>query len=85
MTAHPGVAQRPAYTLTKMAGTLLFQLVALNVPPEKMQVISFHPGLIYNDAWKSMDLPVPPEHFDSGETPSILCTRRKAPRIYGVS
>jgi hypothetical protein len=65
MTAHSGVALRPAYTLSKMAGTLLFQLIAQNVPPEKMQVLSFHPGLIYNDLWKSMGLP--PEHFDNGE------------------
>ncbi|KAK9333506.1 hypothetical protein V1520DRAFT_142870 [Lipomyces starkeyi] len=41
MTAHPGVAMRPAYTLTKMTGTLLFQLIAQSMPPQKMQVISF--------------------------------------------
>lgn len=64
-TSHPGIAVRPAYTLSKMAGTLLFQLIAQNTPPEKMQIISFHPGLIYNDTWKGMGLP--PDDFDDGK------------------
>lgn len=65
MTAHPGVAARPAYTLSKLAGTLMFQVIAQNTPPEDMQIVSFHPGLIYNDAWKASGLPV--ELFDNGE------------------
>lgn len=65
MTAHPGVAQRPAYTLSKMAATLLFQVIAQNTPATKLQVISFHPGLIFNDNWKSMGLG--PDFFDSGQ------------------
>lgn len=64
MTAHAEVAQRPAYTLSKMAGTLLFQVIAQNTSVTKLQVISFHPGLIFNDAWKSMGLA--PDLFDSG-------------------
>ena len=49
-----------------MAGTLLFQLIAQNTPVEKMQVINFHPGVVYNDAWKAMGLPHS-EKFDNGE------------------
>ncbi|KAK9236925.1 hypothetical protein V1525DRAFT_419945 [Lipomyces kononenkoae] len=64
-TANPGVAVRPAYTLTKMAGTLLFQVIAQNTSPKKLQVISFHPGLIYNDAWKAMSASLVPELFDN--------------------
>ncbi len=70
MTGHPGVALRPAYTLTKMAGTLLFQVLAQNTPPEKVQIISFHPGLIYGEAWKAMGLG--PEIFDDGRFPLLL-------------
>lgn len=66
MTGHPGVAARPAYTLSKLTGTLLFQLIAQTVQPEKLQVVSFHPGLIYNDAWQQMGLPKD-DNFDDGE------------------
>ena len=71
MTAHPGVAVRPAYTLSKMAGTLLFQVIAQNVPPEEVQIVNFHPGLIINDMWKAMDLGPLTENFDSGEIFSL--------------
>ena len=67
-TTHPIVSARPAYTLSKMAGTLLFQIIAQDIPPEKMQVISFHPGLIWNDQWKSMGLSS--EQLDTGESPT---------------
>jgi NAD(P)-dependent dehydrogenase (short-subunit alcohol dehydrogenase family) len=40
-------AARPSYTLTKNSGTLLMQLIARDVDPAKMQVISFHPGNIF--------------------------------------
>lgn len=65
MTAHAGVAQRPAYTLSKMAATLLFQVIAQNTPVQKLQVVSFHPGLVFNDAWKAAGLT--PDLFDSDE------------------
>ncbi|EXJ92365.1 hypothetical protein A1O3_00915 [Capronia epimyces CBS 606.96] len=64
-TTHPGVAERPAYTLSKLSGTLLFQLLAQDAPREKVQVVSFHPGLIWNDGWKSLGLS--PDLFDSDE------------------
>jgi NAD(P)-dependent dehydrogenase (short-subunit alcohol dehydrogenase family) len=65
MTGHAGVAARPAYTLSKLAGTLVFQVVAQNVSPKELQIVSFHPGLIYNDAWKATGLPQ--ELFDGGK------------------
>ncbi|KAH8879765.1 putative short-chain dehydrogenase, partial [Thozetella sp. PMI_491] len=42
----------PGYGLTKNAGTLLMQQIAKDVSPEKLQVVSFHPGMIYSDALK---------------------------------
>ncbi|EED18515.1 short-chain dehydrogenase, putative [Talaromyces stipitatus ATCC 10500] len=67
MTAYPGVGDRPAYPLTKMAGTMFFQLTAQNVSPEKMQVISFHPGYIYSTGWETVGLKIPRELFDSDD------------------
>jgi hypothetical protein len=39
----------PAYGLTKNAGTLLLQQIAMDADPRKMQIISFHPGGIYTE------------------------------------
>ncbi|TGJ79123.1 hypothetical protein E0Z10_g9649 [Xylaria hypoxylon] len=41
------------YGLTKHAGQLTLQLIAQDTPPEKMQVVSYHPGAIFTDAAKS--------------------------------
>lgn len=66
MTSHPQVAERPAYILSKMTGALLFQLIALNTSPKKVQIVTYNPGLVYGDGWKVMGFG--PEPFDSGET-----------------
>ncbi|KAF2666299.1 NAD(P)-binding protein [Microthyrium microscopicum] len=63
LTTHPQIANRPAYTLSKTAGTLLFQLIAQTEPSEKLQVISYHPGIIYGDEFEKMGLPA--EIFDN--------------------
>jgi NAD(P)-dependent dehydrogenase (short-subunit alcohol dehydrogenase family) len=72
-TQHPAVATRAAYTVSKFAGTLFFQCLAQDYPPEKIQIISFHPGLIYNDYWKSLG--IDPKHFDDGELYPLLSPR----------
>ncbi|KAH0538853.1 hypothetical protein FGG08_004570 [Glutinoglossum americanum] len=41
---------RPNYTATKNAGTLLLQQIAKDMPVEKIQIISFHPGWILTEA-----------------------------------
>ncbi|RFU72681.1 short chain dehydrogenase [Trichoderma arundinaceum] len=40
----------PNYSASKNAGTLMVQLVARGVSPDDMQVLSFHPGVIFTDA-----------------------------------
>ncbi|KAM6504656.1 hypothetical protein FSOLCH5_015391 [Fusarium solani] len=59
----------PNYTLSKNAGTLLVQMVAKDVSPSELQVVSFHPGGILTDgtrgagwteddyAWDDEDMP----------------------------
>ncbi|KAI1806613.1 NAD(P)-binding protein [Daldinia bambusicola] len=43
--------QRPTYAMSKHAGALTFQLMAMHEFPAKdMQVIIFHPGAIYTEA-----------------------------------
>ncbi|XPS80633.1 hypothetical protein M3J07_012607 [Ascochyta lentis] len=63
--SHPEVASRPAYTLSKLSGTLFFQLPAHDHSHDKMQIVSLHPGLIYNEYWKSLGIEA--KHFDSDE------------------
>ncbi|KAH7379175.1 hypothetical protein DE146DRAFT_682316 [Phaeosphaeria sp. MPI-PUGE-AT-0046c] len=53
-TKHPVVATFPAYTLTKLAGTLYFQYLAQELGHENVQILSFHPGLIFNSYWEQV-------------------------------
>jgi nucleoside-diphosphate-sugar epimerase len=70
-TTHiPIVAMRPAYVLSKMTAAMLFQLIAMHTPPEKMQVVTFNPGSVYGSGWKAMGYS--PERFDSGENSSHM-------------
>ncbi|KAL1870700.1 hypothetical protein Daus18300_005020 [Diaporthe australafricana] len=50
-------AKIPAYGLTKNAGTLLIQQIAASADPEKLQVNSFHPGVIYAGGWEQAGIP----------------------------
>ncbi len=68
----------PSYSLTKNAGTLGIQLIAKDVRPDDMQVVSFNPGLVWTDmtsnllekdkfewtsgSWRK---PLPPNSFQS--------------------
>ncbi|KAF2993512.1 hypothetical protein E8E13_001204 [Curvularia kusanoi] len=55
-THHPVVSTFPAYTLTKMAGTLYFQFLAQELVSNRVQILSFHPGLIFNPYWETVGL-----------------------------
>ncbi|KAI0125759.1 hypothetical protein BJ170DRAFT_632400 [Xylariales sp. AK1849] len=46
-------APYPGYGLTKNAGTLVMQLIARDMPPEKMQIVSFNPGPVYTQNVKT--------------------------------
>lgn len=63
-THHPVVSTFPAYTLSKMAGTLYFQYLAQELAHDKVQILSFHPGLIFNPYWEKVGLGK--ELFDDG-------------------
>jgi NAD(P)-dependent dehydrogenase (short-subunit alcohol dehydrogenase family) len=52
--AHPITLARPSYSFTKNASTMFFQMIAETTPVEKMQVVSYHPGLIWSEIWESI-------------------------------
>lgn len=62
---HPMVLARPAYALSKFASTLYFQLLAQDQSREKLQIVSFNPGPIFNEIWASYG--AEKEHFDDGK------------------
>ncbi|KAI9690148.1 MAG: hypothetical protein M1822_009109 [Bathelium mastoideum] len=62
---HFAAAARPGGTLAKAAGTLMFQLVAMGNSHEELQVVSYHPGLLWNEYFETLALPR--ENFDSSE------------------
>ncbi|KAM0193450.1 hypothetical protein ACHAPI_007771 [Fusarium lateritium] len=41
----------PLYSLTKSAGTMMMQHIAMTVPSSEMQVISFEPGMHYTESF----------------------------------
>lgn len=63
----------PAYSASKNAGTMLIQMIAKDTPPEKMQVLNFHPGVVHTSAFKSAGIPEDIYPFDHG-----MCSPRSA-------
>ncbi|KAL8367201.1 hypothetical protein RB599_010279 [Gaeumannomyces hyphopodioides] len=58
----------PSYGLSKNAGTLALQLVAADVEPAQLQVVSFHPGTVHTEVFQR-DIGVGPRDlpFDDAE------------------
>jgi hypothetical protein len=65
---HPIVIPKPAYSLTKACGTLALSMVADDIAANEMQIIIFHPGLVYGVEAEKDGIP---EHgvfeFDDGK------------------
>jgi nucleoside-diphosphate-sugar epimerase len=65
---HPIVIPKPAYSLTKASGTLALSMVADDIAADEMQIIIFHPGLVYGAEAERDGIP---EHgvfeFDDGK------------------
>jgi len=56
----------PAYGLTKNAGTLLLQQIALDTDPDKMQVVSYHPGGVRTELAVTNNVPEDAWAWDDG-------------------
>ncbi|KAI3332200.1 NAD(P)-binding protein [Xylariaceae sp. AK1471] len=76
----------PAYGLTKHAGQLTLQLIAQDTPPEKMQVVSFHPGAIFTDAAKGSgwtEDSIPWDHIDLPSHFAVWAASPEAKFLHG--
>lgn len=69
-------AAYPAYGMTKNAGALALQVVAHEVPVEKMQVLSFHPGAIFTEAAKKAGFTEDTLAWDDRMSFPLLCDCR---------
>ncbi|KAK5989001.1 hypothetical protein PT974_10499 [Cladobotryum mycophilum] len=54
----------PKYATSKNAGTLLIQQISKDVTPDDMQVISFHPGIVFTSAAKTAGITIDDLTFD---------------------
>jgi hypothetical protein len=68
---HPMVIARAAYALSKANGTLFVQLLADQIPIDELQVITFHPGILFGDGWKASGITKDMLPFDECETATI--------------
>ncbi|KAK1570233.1 short chain dehydrogenase [Colletotrichum navitas] len=59
----------PAYSASKNAGTLLIQMIAKDTPPEDMQIINFHPGLVRTSLFIEAGVPAESLPFDDVALP----------------
>lgn len=69
----------PSYGLTKNAGTLALQLVAADVEPSEMQVVSFHPGVLYTEVFDQLQLDTTALPWDQFELPGSFAVWLASP------
>ncbi|KAJ4403884.1 hypothetical protein N0V85_004992 [Neurospora sp. IMI 360204] len=50
----PTFAACPEYGFTKATAGLFFRYIAQQSDPERLQVVSFHPGTIYSEIWQGL-------------------------------
>ena len=60
------IAMQPSYGLTKASGTLAVQILVNTITPDKMQIVSFHPGMIYGLPYVKEGIPEDAQPFDDG-------------------
>jgi hypothetical protein len=60
------IAMQPLYSLTKVSGTLAFQILANVITPDKMQIVSFHPEMIYGLPYVKKGISEDALPFDDG-------------------
>ncbi|KAH8889422.1 NAD(P)-binding protein [Thozetella sp. PMI_491] len=76
----------PHYSLTKNSGTLAIQQIAKDVDPEDMQVVSFHPGLVFTPMGEGLGVSKDAYPWDSEDLPghfSVWAASNEAKFLHG--
>lgn len=71
--------KQPSYGASKNAGTMLLQRIAKDVPPEDLQIVSYHPGGIFTELAEQVGLTRDDPRWDEGML-AALCAYMKAVR-----
>ncbi|KAK3399498.1 hypothetical protein B0T20DRAFT_452917 [Sordaria brevicollis] len=70
----PALASCPEYGFTKATAGLFFGYIAQQADPEKLQVISFHPGTIYSELCQGLGVDKSVLPFDDISLPADFAT-----------
>lgn len=69
-SSDPIAGARPAYILTKASTTLALGLLADSVKLEQLQVLRFHPGVVWGLGWAELGITGDAASFGNGENSS---------------
>ncbi|KAH7120376.1 putative short-chain dehydrogenase [Dactylonectria estremocensis] len=79
-------SQNPGYSMTKNSGALLMQLIAKDSSPENLQIVSFHPGVIYNETFLTIGFSETDLPYDDPELPgsfAVWAASKEARFLHG--
>ncbi|KAK0712491.1 hypothetical protein B0T26DRAFT_803564 [Lasiosphaeria miniovina] len=82
----PLAAARPEYALTKGTAVLALKYIAQDVEPEKLQIISFNPGMIFTEPWRKAGATEDFLPFDDASLPgnfAVWAASREARFLHG--
>ncbi|CAK7232382.1 hypothetical protein SCUCBS95973_008241 [Sporothrix curviconia] len=79
MLQNPVVLSRPSYSLTKSTATYALHQIADTVKPEQLQVLSFHPGMLFGEGWKAFGITEDMLPFDSLDLPGSFAVWASSP------
>ncbi|OIW25433.1 NAD(P)-binding protein [Coniochaeta ligniaria NRRL 30616] len=64
--------QLPIYSITKSSFTAVMSMIARDTPAAKMQILSFHPGVVFTEAAKSVGYTETTIPWDNGGVAALL-------------
>ncbi|CAK7221572.1 hypothetical protein SBRCBS47491_004570 [Sporothrix bragantina] len=82
MLHNPIVLSQPSYSLTKAAATYAFHQMADTIKAEQLQILSFHPGMLYGDGWKAFGITEEMLPFDSLDLPAAFAVWASSPEAH---
>jgi NAD(P)-dependent dehydrogenase (short-subunit alcohol dehydrogenase family) len=67
---------QPSYGASKSAGTMLLQRIAKDVPPEELQIVSYHPGGVFTELGEQAGFKRDDPRWDEGMSAVFYAQKR---------